>query len=108
MVVNVEHQDNKILHFFVNNCFTMRKLIIIIAGICLATISYSQSYNTTDLYLQTSEMNNIMVNYDADHGNIIRFYSTTQGQGGFQQSSYNSPERRQRLLSLIDEYMKQL
>ncbi|MFC0773489.1 DUF885 family protein [Terrimonas alba] len=73
---------------------------------------WAQSSNTTDLYAQTSEMNNMMINYDADLGSINRFYSTSAvGVGwawGRQGNNYNSPERRARLLQLNNEYLRQL
>ncbi|MEJ0101685.1 MAG: DUF885 family protein [Bacteroidota bacterium] len=53
-----------------------------------------------------------MVHYNADQGVIMRFYSTSgsraewwNDQGG---GNYNSPERRQRLLKLINDYTKQM
>ena len=36
----------------------------------------------TDLYLQTSEVNNLMVHYNADHNGIIRFYGTAGEEWG--------------------------
>ena len=48
-----------------------------------------------------------MIQYDADKASVMRFYSTG-GQGEFprqQGNGYNSPERRKRLLQLIDEYL---
>ena len=70
---------------------------------------WALAQNANPLYLQTSEMANQMVQYDADKGSIMRFYATSnpmefRGQG----SSYNSPERRQRLLGLITANLKQL
>ncbi len=49
------------------------------------------------LYEQTSEVNNIMVKYNADYGNLSRFYIIQ-----------NSPERRQRLLSTVNAYIDTL
>ena len=73
---------------------------------------WAQSLTTTDLYAQNSEMNNLMINYDADLGSINRFYSTSAvGVGwawGRQGNTYNSPERRARLLQLNNEYLRQL
>ncbi len=73
---------------------------------------WAQSSTSTDLYAQTSEMNNMMINYDADLGSINRFYSTSAvGVGwawGRQSNNYNSPERRARLLQLNNEYLRQL
>src|SRR5262245_35207647 len=75
--------------------------------------SSAQKSSANDLYSQTSEMADIMIQYDADKASIRRFYSTAgQQQGGFGQqqagANYNSPERRKRLLQLIDEYNDKL
>jgi len=51
----------------------------------------------TDLYQQTSEVNNIMLQYRADYGSLSRFYFIE-----------NSPERRDRLTKLIDTYQERL
>lgn len=50
-----------------------------------------------DLYQQTSEVNNIMVHYRADYGNLQRFYVIQ-----------NSPERRARLLETVNAYITKL
>lgn len=73
----------------------------------------AQTPNTTDLYTQTSEMNNTMIQYNADMGAISRFYSPSSGSFGGGRgmqagNDYNSPERRARLLQLNNDYMKQL
>jgi hypothetical protein len=49
------------------------------------------------LYQQTSEVNDIMVQYNADYRSLARFYVIE-----------NSPERRQRLLSTVNEYIDKL
>jgi uncharacterized protein (DUF885 family) len=49
------------------------------------------------LYLQTSEVNNLMVHYDADDGSLHRFYAIK-----------SSPERIERLQQLIRDYQQQL
>lgn len=49
------------------------------------------------LYEQTSEVNNIMVKFYADYGNLTRFYVIE-----------NSPERRTRLLATVNEYINKL
>src|SRR5690606_7151819 len=87
-----------------------QKLFLMAIAFCIATnLSWAQSTNTTDLFAQTSEMNNLMVNYDADLGAINRFYSTTAASPwGRQSSSYNSPERRARLLKLNTDYLDKL
>ena len=84
-------------------------LLLILAS--LSGLSNLQSQPaSTDLYLQTSEVNNLMVHYNADHNGIIRFYGTA-GEEWWQRSrgnDPNTPERRQRLLKLIDDYLRQL
>jgi Bacterial protein of unknown function (DUF885) len=71
-------------------------------------LQISAQQGASNLYLQTSEMADAMIQYDADKASIMRFYSTS-GQGDFfsrqQGNGYNSPERRKRLLELIDEYL---
>src|SRR3954447_9298602 len=57
----------------------------------------AQPEKVSSLYEQTSEVNNIMVQYNADYGNLSRFYVVQ-----------NSPERRQRLLSTVNEYISKL
>ncbi|MDF2190475.1 DUF885 family protein [Paraflavitalea sp. CAU 1676] len=52
---------------------------------------------TSALYQQTSEVNNLMVQYDADRGSLSRFYAVE-----------GSPDRRNRLLQLQNDYLKQL
>ncbi len=90
--------------------FIKQKLMLMAITICIAIHSlWAQAPNTTDLYAQTSEMNNMMVNYDADLGTINRFYSTSAaGPWGRQASAYNSPERRARLLKLNNDYLGKL
>ncbi|WP_240743387.1 DUF885 family protein [Ilyomonas limi] len=57
----------------------------------------AQPEKVAPLYEQTSEVNNIMVQYRADYGNVSRFYTIQ-----------NSPERRARLLSTVNEYISKL
>jgi hypothetical protein len=59
------------------------------------------------LYKQTSEMADIMIQYDADKASVMRFYSVASKQEE-RDYGYNSPERRNRLLSLIEDYQKQM
>jgi hypothetical protein len=85
----------------------MRKILLYFSLVLLTTHLLAQ--NPKDLYLQTSEMNHYMVQYDADKGSIMRFYATTnpmEFRGNV--SPYHSPERRQRLLQLIADHLKQL
>lgn len=83
------------------------KTILLVSIVLIAMrLSYSQS---NDLYLQTSEMNDLMVKFNADHGIISRFYSSNGNRSEWwsnqQDDSYNSPERRERLLGLINDYL---
>ena len=73
----------------------------------------SAQTSKNSLYKQTSEMADMMIQYDADKGSVTRFYASSSSQenrfsrpdaGG----GYNSPERRQRFLALIADYQKQM
>ncbi|HJS55361.1 MAG TPA: DUF885 family protein, partial [Chitinophagaceae bacterium] len=86
-------------------------IALILLRSCLYDLQVSAQQNPNSLYLQTSEMADAMVQYNADKASIMRFYSTSlqrdfasrqQGPG------YNTPERRKRLLELIDEYLELL
>jgi uncharacterized protein (DUF885 family) len=80
----------------------------ILAG---GTLVSAQERPSTDLYLQTSELNDAMIQYTADHGSISRFYSSNDAPGWGRRGSstdYNSPERRKRLLQLNKEYLLKL
>ncbi|MGC4103100.1 DUF885 family protein [Ferruginibacter sp.] len=85
--------------------------ILVIIFVCSAGNIQAQKTAPASLYSQTSEMANTMIQYDADKESIIRFYSTS-GTGDEwwrqQNSGYNSPERRRRLLELINDYLQQL
>ncbi|HEY8894635.1 MAG TPA: DUF885 family protein [Niastella sp.] len=70
----------------------MRKLLILI--LCLLSMAV---FSQTDLYQQSSEVNNLMVQYEADRGSLTRFYFVE-----------NSPYRRERLVTLYSGYLKQL
>lgn len=89
-----------------------KKIMLLIPVFLIAGINavWAQGTNNAGLYAQTSEMNNMMVNYYADYGSINRFYSTSgNGQGwGRQASNYNSPERRTRFLQLNKDYLERL
>ena len=68
--------------------------------VCLSfiiTCSIAQPQPEPALYAQTSEVNNIMVKFYADYGNLTRFYVIE-----------NSPERRQRLLTTVNAYIDSL
>ena len=72
----------------------MRNTHLLILGMLLTTIS---SMAQSVLYQQTSEVNNLMVQYEADRGSLERFYFVV-----------NSPERRERFVVLNSDYQKQL
>src|SRR4051812_12426258 len=72
----------------------MRKKPALILCILLTTLS---SMAQSTLYQQTSEVNNLMVQYEADRSSLTRFYFVE-----------NSPERRDRFVVLNSEYGKQL
>lgn len=59
--------------------------------------AFAQPEMEPPLYEQTSEVNNVMVKYNADYGNLSRFYVIQ-----------NSPERQQRLLSTVNAYIDTL
>jgi len=89
-------------------CKVKTTFLIAIALIAMH-LSYSQS---NDLYLQTSEMNDLMVKFNADHGIISRFYSSNGDRSEWwsnqQNDNYNSPDRRQRLIALINDYLAKI
>jgi hypothetical protein len=64
-------------------------------GLCLIGISSFAQQN--DLLLQTSEVHNLLVNFEADLGSLERFYFVT-----------NSPERRDRMRSFYNDYLSKL
>lgn len=74
--------------------------------LCLAFNASAQQVKN-NLYKQTSEMADIMIQYDADKASVMRFYSVASKQEE-RDYGYNSPERRKRLLSLIEDYQKQM
>src|SRR5437762_5411981 len=93
------------------NKWIKRIVVIITLGIFMPGLQISAQLTTDKLYRQTSEMADMMIQYAADKESILRFYSTgSQAEGQIQQrgSDYNSPERRQRLLQLINDYKKQM
>lgn len=72
---------------------TLIRLVAIISYALLTTAATGQ----TVLYQQNSEVNNLMVQYDADRGSLNRFYFVE-----------NSPERRNRFVTLVTDYEKQV
>jgi hypothetical protein len=88
--------------------WTKNFIVVTFFSSCVYNVQVSAQQNTNNLYSQTSEMADAMIQYDADKASIMRFYSTGS-QGDFAQRQqgpgYNTPERRKRLLELIDEYL---
>lgn len=71
----------------------MKKLL----SLCFVLIAFASYSQQSDLLLQTSEVNNLMVQYKADQGALERFYFVT-----------NSPERRERMRKHASEYLQKL
>ena len=90
----------------------IRIAVLAVVGIFMDGLESRAQQTANSLYRQTSEMADIMIQYDADKGSIMRFYSTDASQREWwtrrQLSDYNSPERRQRLLQLINNYQEQM
>ncbi|MBV4357544.1 DUF885 family protein [Pinibacter aurantiacus] len=78
------------------NCVN-RSLFYCSALLLTALQVNAQTEKVNDLYQQTSEVNNVMVQYNADNGNLVRFYTVE-----------NSPERRARLLEVNKSYQAKL
>ncbi len=71
----------------------MKKILYLTAHlITLCTLSQPSS-----LYLQTSEVHHLMVNFEADRGSLMRFYTVA-----------NSPERRERFKQFYTDYLRRL
>jgi len=68
-----------------------RLAVIVLLLCCSTTIAQ------TNLLQQTSEVHNLMVQYDADKGSLTRFYFIP-----------NSPERRQRMQAFAKEYLDKI
>ena len=68
----------------------------LLGSLCLLTISL-RAQVPTDLYLQTSDVNDLLTHYKADRGNLRRFYFVD-----------NSPEARERFRVLHNDYLARL
>lgn len=81
------------------NC--KKEVIALLWGALALTASYlpatAQQQASSALYAQTSEINDLMVRYQADRGSIARFYFVV-----------SSPERCQQLQKLDSDYLRQL
>ncbi len=75
------------------------KCLLVIAIPILLSITGTQAQNqpTNELYYYTGKVQPLMAGYEADRGNLTRFYVIA-----------NSPERRQRFVKLVSDYAKQL
>ena len=72
---------------------------------------HSNAQYNTDLYLQTSEINHLMINFNADKESLLRFYSTNiknQTNRIAYNDDFHSPERRSKLIALINNYLTTL
>lgn len=65
--------------------------------ICLCIIGCDSFAQQADLLAQTSEVHNLLVNFEADRGSLERFYFVT-----------NSPERRERMRTFYNDYLAKL
>lgn len=75
------------------NCF--RRILL---PVLLLPATFAQAQKaTSDIYQQTSEVNNLMVQYYADRGSLNRFYAVQ-----------SSPERRERFKKLQQDYLQKL
>jgi len=86
----------------------LKKLVFIfMVGVQIVPANnLSAQQSKSSLYKQTSEMADVMIQYEADRGSITRFYSSSNRQEA--NYAYNSPARRQRLLKLIADYEQQI
>jgi uncharacterized protein (DUF885 family) len=75
------------------------KAIILLTGFFILSFStvFGQSGKPTDNYYQTSDVQPLMQQYEADKGSLTRFYSIL-----------NAPERRIRLIAFNKDYLTQL
>lgn len=90
------------------NMKRVKQNFIVCMLVALMPVLQTAAQQPGNLYSQTSEMADAMIKYDADKASIMRFYSTSPQEFSFmrqQANSYNSPERRKRLLELIDQYL---
>src|SRR4051794_20905110 len=93
------HNSQTSLQFMTPAITAFPRMIICFLCLLLITIlhAHAQPEKVAPLYEQTSEVNNIMVQYQADYGNLSRFYVIQ-----------NSPERRERLLATVNDYINKL
>jgi uncharacterized protein (DUF885 family) len=89
----------------------MKRFFHLLLVVGFSQVLLAQSPSPVNLYLQTSEMADIMIQFEADHGIITRFYSTDGLRSQTWQNyenDYRSPECRQRLMQLINSYLQKM
>jgi len=74
----------------------MKNHIATIVGITVLIVFHT-SFSQSDFLRQTSEVHNLLVNYEADRGSLSRFYFVT-----------GSPERRERMRAFYQDYLTKL
>jgi hypothetical protein len=65
--------------------------------LCCLLLSLTSVAQQSDLLSQTSEVHNLLVNFEGDQGSLERFYFVT-----------NSPERRARMRTFYNDYLTKL
>jgi hypothetical protein len=83
----------KVYLHLLNKMIMLRNIKLLITSLFFFHCAVAQN----NLLLQTSEVHNLMVQYDADKGSLTRFYSIQ-----------NSPERRERMQSFYKDYHNKL
>lgn len=73
------------------------KHLLLGVSLLSSSVTLAQPAPINSLYRQTSDVHHLMTNYAADRGSLTRFYVVE-----------NSPERRQRLEQLSNDYLQQL
>ena len=74
-----------------------KQIVLSVCLVFIITQVFAQPRPEPALYEQSSEVNNLMVKFNADYGNLSRFYVIE-----------NSPERRARLLTTVNTYIDAL
>jgi len=64
-------------------------MLLLICSVCFFADSISQQTNTS-LYLQTSEMSDAMIQFDADKASILRFYAAGSSRSTFGRQTGNN------------------
>ena len=85
----------------------------IYVSVCFLAISYAGIAQSKNEYVPCQEMPNLILNYNSDYRALSRFYSPAsanafRGGSGIGDVSVGSPEKRERLNKLNQEYLKKL